>query len=775
MRSGSLIECVLLFTALMSWAANPAESAATRFGFTGPEIFPIDNSISHLRSADLDGDGWRDLVVVNNNQSKIHLLYNQTVRTNRVAKRADRSQRELNELLPDARFRIESIAAEKRISSLVLEDLNGDRRPDLACFGEPKDLVVFFNGTNGWQTPRIWPAEAGQLTANALTAGDLNGDGRRDLALLAEDHVLLWRQRPDHTLAEPERLPFSGTIRSLQALDIDGDSRDDLLLVNWEDRNPFRVRFQRPDGQLGPELYFSSPPIRSYWADNLELHGNTQLITIAQNSGRAQVSEFKLGTPETVVGGYRLAQFEVYPLPRTQRARRGLLWADLDADGRQDLIVAEPEHGQVSIRFQQPSGALSTPCVFPTLAGIGDLAAADWDEDGKPELFQLSTDERAVGAATLDANGRLPFPALVQLPGRPLVLAAGKLRTNDKPVLAVVLDRDGGRSVALIQSSGLITVRPLATDYRAAPNTLVFHDTDQDGLTDLVILAPYEKIKVLRQLHGGDFAELDVAPPGGVIEQPWLTAADLDDDGRPELLLTQRSFVRAVVLRPSDAANGNTNRESTRSWAFAVKEQINGAGSNSRLAGATALRHGTDGPPMLCLLDTERKSLSLCERDSMGVWQIQRNVPLPMGEFDGLKSVSFGGGAGKALVFVGLNAVAVLHLDGQAWTLTELDGYETPIKDARLTDVISGDLDNDGRKDLVFLETGRNYLDIVVFNSEHKLVPANRWPVFEERTFRGRRSDLPEPREAVVVEVTGDGKNDLVVLVHDRILLYPQE
>jgi hypothetical protein len=63
----------------------------------------------------------------------------------------------------------------------------------------------------------------------------------------------------------------------------------------------------------------------------------------------------------------------------------------------------------------------------------------------------------------------------------------------------------------------------------------------------------------------------------------------------------------------------------------------------------------------------------------------------------------------------------------------------------------------------------------VLFNAEHKLIPANRWQVFEERTFRNRRSDLPEPREAVVADLTGDGKNDLAVLVHDRILVYPQE
>jgi hypothetical protein len=26
-----------------------------------------------------------------------------------------------------------------------------------------------------------------------------------------------------------------------------------------------------------------------------------------------------------------------------------------------------------------------------------------------------------------------------------------------------------------------------------------------------------------------------------------------------------------------------------------------------------------------------------------------------------------------------------------------------------------------------------------------------------------------------VADVTGDGKNDLIVLVHDRVLVYPQE
>ena len=60
------------------------------------------------------------------------------------------------------------------------------------------------------------------------------------------------------------------------------------------------------------------------------------------------------------------------------------------------------------------------------------------------------------------------------------------------------------------------------------------------------------------------------------------------------------------------------------------------------------------------------------------------------------------------------------------------------------------------------------------FDSNHKLVPGERWQVFETHTFRGVNA-VPEPREALVTDVTGDKKNDLIVLVHDRILVYPQE
>jgi hypothetical protein len=150
-------------------------------------------------------------------------------------------------------------------------------------------------------------------------------------------------------------------------------------------------------------------------------------------------------------------------------------------------------------------------------------------------------------------------------------------------------------------------------------------------------------------------------------------------------------------------------------------------------------------------------------------------LPLPLTDFRTLQPVGLGGTNLNTVAFLGLNAVGWMALNGEVWEFTELDGYETPIKDGFLNDVVSGDLNQDGRKDLVFLETAKSYIDVVTFERPHDLVPANRWQVFEERTFRSRRNDAAEPREALIADLTGDGRNDLVVLVHDRIILYPQE
>jgi hypothetical protein len=743
------------------------------FSFSGRETFPVDPQIGLLHVADLDGDGLNDLVVANNMRAKINLLYNLTGKTNQAGAKPPRKL-EINELPPDSRFRIDSIPSDERISDLVVTDLNGDGRPDIAYFGDAKDLIVLYNqGTNGWSEPKRWHVDDGVMNPNTLTAGDLNGDGRTDIVLLGDNgSAYLWAQGADHTLAEPKKIAFSGTPKSVQIVDVDGDGKSDLLFVDWDSPTPFRFRLQNVSGQLGPEIYFKHQPIRSFLSDNLDGGTNNYIVTIAQSSGRAEVSRFVRKPAEPLSGAFRRGQFQVLPLNKTDAAQRGLLWADVNGDGRPDLLVAEPASGQLSVYLQSADGTLTSPKTFPTLAGVSQLAASDWNGDGQPDIFLLSRDENAVGVTHFDKGGHLPFPTLVPLDGKPLVMTVGALKPGAKPSLVVIVDKDGQRSLVTRSAEGKMRSQKLAEGFKSSPVALSIQDANQDGLPDLVVLIPYEKIKVLLQKSGNEFDEVDVDPPGGALDQPWLAAADVDGDGKPELLLPQKNFVRAVVLEQAAKVQGSTNQAG---WTFRVKDQINGAASDSRIIGATAVKNGTNTVPSLFLLDAERKQLTLSERDAAGVWQVVRNVELPVTDFGGLRSVALGGTNTQSVVFLGQNALAWLPLAGEVWTLDDLDGYDTPIKDGYLNDVVAGDLNNDGRKELIFMETTKNYLDLVLFGPDHKLTPADRWQVFEQHTFRGRDNALPEPREAVVADVTGDKKNDLIVVVHDRILVYPQD
>jgi hypothetical protein len=760
----------LLATVFFSLAA-PAATVTNAFGFSGKEIYPIDQQITQLHVADLDGDGLNDIIVVNNLRAKINLLYNLTGKTNRADAKPPRKL-EINELPPDARFRIDSIPSEERISALAVTDLNGDGKPDMVYFGDMKDLIVIYNlGTNGWSEPKRWHLEDGRLDANALATGDLNGDGLTDIALLGDNGAVYFlAQQPNHTFAEPQKISYSGTPKAIQIVDVDGDGRNDLLLVDFDSLTPYRFRLQNAGGQLGPEIFFKSQPVRSFCADNL-LGGKTNyLASIIAATGRAEVAEFVRKPAEPLSGAFKSGQFQIMPLNKSDAAQRGVLWADVDGDGRADLIVAEPESGQLSVYLQQADGTLAAPKKFPSLAGVTQIAVSDWNGDGHPEIFLLSHDENAVGVTSFDKNGRLPFPTLLPLDGKPLVMTTGVFRPGAKPSLAVILDKDGARSLVTRTAEGKLKTQKLSDNFKSNPVSLSVQDVDQDGLADLVVLIPYEKIKVLLQKKDGAFDEKDVDPPGGALEQPWLAAADVDGDGKLELLLPQKNFVRAVVLEQGPKVPGSTNGPN---WIFRVKDQINGAASDSRIISATAVANGKNAVPSLFLLDAEHKQLTLCERDSNGVWQVTHNIELPVSEFASIQPVSFGGA--PSIAFIGQGAVAWQSLTGETWQLAKLDDYDTPIKDGFLNDLIAGDLTGSGHKQLIFMETAKNYLDLVFFDRHRKLVPGDRWQVFESHTFRGAQNALPEPRECAVADVTGDGKNDLIVLVHDRILVYPQE
>ncbi len=177
-----------------------------------------------------------------------------------------------------------------------------------------------------------------------------------------------------------------------------------------------------------------------------------------------------------------------------------------------------------------------------------------------PEIFLLSSEERQIGMTHRDKNGHIPFPTILPIDGKPLAMAIGTLHPGEKPTLAVISEvvsnNETRRVIVTRTADGKSHTQKLSEDFKSNPSSMTMLDINQDGMADLVVLIPYEKIKVLlAQKDKADFDEQDVLPPGGNSEQPWFSLSDVDGDGKDELLLAQKNFLRAVVLKP-DADRG---------------------------------------------------------------------------------------------------------------------------------------------------------------------------------------------------------------------------
>lgn len=739
--------------------AQAGEESATelRVRLSPPILNQAHRRALGLVAGDFNNDGRMDLAVASNDESILRLF--------------------LNEADPEADFpfRREDITLDRRVRSVLATDVNGNGRTDLVLAGQPASLVVFYQTEDG----RLQQGPDLDIEAGLLVEGDLTGNGEADL-LIVEGRKFSLLERTDGELRlEPRDLFF--TTEDLTGppvlLDITGNGLLDIVYSPAADRESVVIREQQQPGRFPVEFRVRTGLLRDLKAfragegqDMLAaVHGRTYdllLLRLAE-AVEADTGRLALSTP-------RLIGFD----PQTRDDNSFFAAADLNGNGRLDLVVATPSRPSMRLLLQTEEGSFQ-PRETPTLQDIQQILPWPSPDGGPDSLLLLSLDEQTVGVTRLDGSD-LAFPRATRLAGEPLRIARARVAGHDGPALVAIEKADADGNV--------VRAYPGFSPGKALPEPVLLHDLSTDdatknarvrgmrsldlnrnGLDDLVVFFEFADPLVLLQDEEGSFAPTRAQGLfAGLLEgasEPLLSSTRLSPDGDTDALVVKPNFVRSFHL---DEEGG-----------VVVTQQFNATGARPRLRAAVAASISGGDEPEVAVLDASANTIAIHGRRD-GAYAILRTVALGDAGFRSLKAIDLDGDGRDDLVALGPDRVAIVYsrvLNGGLDTIesrssTEEQGGYGAVHALQLVDA--------PRPQIAAIEMQGNrleFFDPVGEGGAMGLAKFFAFRVFDIESMMRRRLNIdraPEPREMLVADLTGDGRNDLAVLVHDKVIVYRQ-
>ena len=748
----------------MAVAASVLAGGDKPFGFAGLEIFKVGERTLGLQVAPLAGDALRDCLLVDNAKGSVCFLLQR-----REGEEAAPEIVDVNDVPSDLRFRRVDHLTEKRIYDVCTGDFNGDGRSDIAYHGEPEGLEIQWGGRPWGEQPQRFPVNRPIRSRYSLLAGDIDGNGRDDLMLLTEHGFQVYRGGQE--LAAGELIPVDGkAVQQAFLCDVNGDGRKDLVYTT---SGEYQVRVRFGDGRsFGAEHAFRIASLGFLTPGDIDAAPGTELVAVQSNPLR--VSAFSvasraraelLGSPVTyaVPGG-------------AEGGIKAVAIGDVDGDGRPDLCVALADGADIGVRFGREDGTFGDLKRWPTLADVEALCFTA--VEGKPALVVASSGEKSLGVMHWDGT-RLTFPRIVTLEGTPSAMTIFH-DPGGAEKIALAMSTDARASTLTVGSiDGLRFAEDVKLSFPGRIRGLRAGDLNGDGRQELLVFPAFEAAVIHRWGEQGELLKLDpmASRTKSVLENVDASQVALcgaaGGDG-PRLLVAQKNFVRAMRL---DA--GGT---------LQVIDQY-GAAGGAALAQVLAADLDGDGVDEIVAYDATSKKLIVFRAQDDGLMQPEyyQDLPQQIAALP-LESADLNADGKADLIVVLRGGVAVFSAAEKEHALQSVLSYEVERMpgdaeaaaasaprgqgDRTVMALAVGDLNASGRRDIAFMTSPDYRMHVVSLAGDAPREVLN-FPIVERKTGRVSRGE--NVRSFLIEDVTGDGLADVLVLLHDRLLLYPQD
>lgn len=517
LRLRALAALLLLFPLVLATPALGAERPG--LCFLGEDLAlgvgpSEDVAILDLMAADVDEDGWDDLVLA---------LLGGGGGLGVLLGTADGHFSDLR--------RPEGIPHARR---LAVADFDGDGHVDVVTVDEPSQAsTVTLSLGNGDATFRAPRSLSVGLHPFDIAVGDFDGDGNPDLATVnGGDSISVLLGHGDGSFDPRVILPVAPNLRQLVAKDLNADGLADLVAVSgW------------PTAPPSPDVFAALHVLLAQGAGAFSAPAS---IDVERPAGSLRVVDVNADTvPDialTTEGGIQKLRgrgdgsFDA-PVPLVEEEDWiGGYFAlvDVNGNGADDLVMFG--NGEVRVRLGDGAGGFGPASRFASSGA--PMAAIDFDRDGVIDLVLSKGRSLVLDRGRGDGTFVAPSLTPADPAGGYYSMAVGDFDGNQSLDVALASMRWGSESsVQLMRGDGtgalaapVVTALPSHETEGYSPP--VSHDLDGDGLSDLVLPLGPHGVGVLRGTRDGHF-EVSVFPAGsaGVVG-----LGDFDGDGIPDLV-----------------------------------------------------------------------------------------------------------------------------------------------------------------------------------------------------------------------------------------------